>query len=143
MNLVCPVNETYEEIRERQRSIPSGYQRENIESSTSTIDFSSSYAIESNFNLPPLPVWRVYTASKIYETQKPISIKLRRDGEFFFAENEQLCVIGTGESPDEAVNDLCIHIVHFYNHYNKLSDKDLTVEAKQLKNIYKNIFIKK
>jgi len=49
-----------------------------------------------------------------YKFSKPMNVRISSKDNLFFAENETLVVVGTGSSPTEAIDDLCKHIIHFY-----------------------------
>ncbi|MBF0515856.1 MAG: hypothetical protein HQK97_01890 [Nitrospirae bacterium] len=61
--------------------------------------------------------------------------------EVFFAESETLVVVGTGSSENEAIDDMCKHIVHFYHYYRKLPLDKVTGDAIRLKKIYETLFV--
>ena len=63
---------------------------------------------------------------------KPISVRVYFDDGLFFAENEALLLYGTGTSPDEAITDLGLHIIHFYQYYKNLDWSQITGDALRL-----------
>lgn len=83
------------------------------------------------------PLWAV----KEYRVTKPIKIHIYSEGNLFFAENEALVVVGTGISAAEAIDDLCKHIIHFYQYYKRLSWSKVTGDAVRLKKIYESLFV--
>ena len=74
-------------------------------------------------------------------TSKPIAVKVYREEDLFFAENENLAVCGTGTTPQGALYDLALHIIHFYEYYRNIDASKLTGEALKLKNLYQNLLI--
>jgi len=87
------------------------------------------------------PLWTITTPKKIYKVSIPIKVRVYSEDNLFFAENETLVVIGTGNSIDEAIDDFCKHIVHFYHYYKRLSRDEVTGDAVRLKNLYDTLFI--
>jgi hypothetical protein len=89
---------------------------------------------------PAVPLWEIRIEAKRVRIQ-PISVTIYRDGDFFFAENENLAICGTGSTPSEALHDLGHHISYFYKHYKNLSRKQLTGDALRLKDLYENLLL--
>ena len=71
-------------------------------------------------NAPLAPLWRLQSKTKRFYTPIPIAVKAYRDEDFFFAENENLAVCGTGDTPQDALQDLELHITHFFEYYKNL-----------------------
>lgn len=80
--------------------------------------------------------------SREYIPENPISVKVYSEDNMYFAENDNLSVCGTGENQEEALQDLQLHIVHFYNYYHNIEDDKLMGEALKLKKIYAGLFQK-
>jgi hypothetical protein len=78
-----------------------------------------------------------------YKLNRLISLNVYKDEKYFFAENKTLNICGTGETSDEAVKDAKIHISHFYEYYKKLEQDKLMGDALRLKELYKDLLIKK
>jgi hypothetical protein len=70
---------------------------------------------------------------------KPIGIQITQDGEWFFAENENLRVVGSGHTLEDAVLDLEQHIVHFWEYYNSLPESQAIGDALRLKKVFSNL----
>jgi hypothetical protein len=66
----------------------------------------------------------------------PLSTLVYFEGGHWFAENGWLNVIGDGETPKEAMDDLVLHINHFKDFYAQAPDNALAVYALELKNRY-------
>ena len=92
-------------------------------------------------NAPLAPLWRLQSKTKRFYTPIPIAVKAYRDEDFFFAENENLAVCGTGDTPQDALQDLALHITHFFEYYKNLDNSQLAGDALRLKNLYKNLLI--
>ena len=133
--------DSYEEIKERMEYIPVNYK------STRAIGVGTATAIDpqqifANRIKPYVaPLWRLQSKTKRFYTPIPIAVKVYRDEDFFFAENENLAVCGTGDTPQDALQDLILHIIHFFEYYKKLDDSQLAGDALRLKTLYKNLLI--
>ncbi len=133
--------ESYEEIKSRQKDIPEDYRM-------------LPFLIGTEVDIPPeerfrqeqgisedAPLWAVHTEVKRFRTSRAIKVHIFRDGDFFFAENETLLVCGTGDSAWDAVEELELHIIHFYKYYKELPSDRVIGEAKRLKGLYENLLI--
>lgn len=136
------IYDSYEEIRTRQKSIPPdlGF------SAHSFIETGSEIPLEEGSRqdqqIPEVaPLWAVHAGEKLYLASRPIRVHVFRDGNLFFAENETLLVCGTGESAWEAVEDLELHIIHFWEYYKKLPWGRVMGDAKRLKHLYGDLLI--
>ena len=86
-------------------------------------------------------IYRLFKENKRYLTNKPIAVKIYQDEGLFFTENENLNVCGTGETSQEALADLYLHILHFYNYYREINEERLTENAIKLKKLYHDLLI--
>lgn len=82
------------------------------------------------------PLWSIPK----YKVSKPIKVHIYFEDNLFFAENETLVVVGTGNSINEAMDDFCRHIIHFYHYYKRLSRDKVTGDAIRLKKLYETLF---
>ncbi len=87
------------------------------------------------------PIFKIQINNKIHTLNTPISIKISSDSETFFAENETFSLYGCGENEEEAINDLCIHIAHYYNYYKNIASDKIAGNAIKLKALYKNLLV--
>jgi len=135
------VEDTYEAMKERMAYIPKNYRSSGaVEVKTApTID--PQQVFKQIRKYPPTPLWKVYTETKKFYTPTPISVKIYREDNLFFAENENLVVCGTGDTPESALQDLCLHIIHFFKYYKRINRSKLTGDALRLKELYKNLLI--
>ncbi len=133
--------DNYEEIRERMEYIPVNYK------STRAIGVGTAMAIDpqqifANRIKPYVaPLWRLQGKTKRFYAPTPIVVKVYRDEDFFFAENENLAVCGTGNTTQDALQDLALHIIHFFEYYKKLDNSQLAGDALRLKTLYQNLLI--
>lgn len=133
--------DSYEEIKERMEYIPNNYK------STRTLGIDTATVIDpqqifaNSIKSYVAPLWRLQDKIKRFHTSTPIIVKVYRDEDFFFAENENLAVCGTGNTPQDALQDLSLHIIHFFEYYKKLDNSQLIGEALRLKALYQNLLI--
>lgn len=133
--------DSYEEIKERMEYMPVNYE------STRAIGVRTATAIDpqqifaNHIKSYVAPLWRLQDKTKRFYTPKPIAVKVYRDEDFFFAENENLAVCGTGDTPQDALQDLVLHIIHFFEYYKKLDDSQLEGDALRLKTLYQSLLI--
>ncbi|MBU4293125.1 MAG: hypothetical protein KJ770_03630 [Actinobacteria bacterium] len=133
--------DSYEEIKERMEYMPVNYK------STRAIGVGTATAIDpqqifaNRIKSYVAPLWRLQSKTKRFYTPIPIAVKAYRDEDFFFAENENLAVCGTGDTPQDALQDLELHITHFFEYYENLDNSQLAGDALRLKNLYKNLLI--
>ncbi len=86
-----------------------------------------------------VPILQIKSKTSTYRAKKAIAITIFKDNSLFFAENEKLAVFGYGETQGKAILDLKLHILHFYQYYQKLNKDDLVGEAARLKGAYKDL----
>lgn len=135
------VEDTYDVIKERMAYVPENYKSSSVleVETASAIDLQQVFSQSRKHQ--PVPVWRLQVGTKKFYIPRPISVKIYRDEDLFFAENENLVVCGTGNTPQDALQDLCLHIIHFFEYYKKLDESKLTGEALRLKELYQNLLI--
>jgi len=68
-------------------------------------------------------------------------VKIYRKDDLFFAENENFVICGTGDTLEDSLQDLCLHIIHFFEYYKKIDKSKLTGDALRLKELYENLLI--
>ncbi|MEK9149201.1 MAG: hypothetical protein AAB267_04055, partial [Candidatus Desantisbacteria bacterium] len=68
------------------------------------------------------PSYIFHIKIKKFYAPKPISVKCYREEDLFFAENENLCVCGTGDTREEALHNLSLHLIYFFDYYKKLDE---------------------
>jgi len=82
------------------------------------------------------PLFKVRGKLKCYRAKTTIEVRMYREGAWFFAENETLDVIGTGETIQEAFLDVQQHIAYFKEHYSGIAESRLSSKALRLKEAY-------
>jgi hypothetical protein len=87
------------------------------------------------------PLWSVGTPDKRFRTMKPIAIHVYFDDGLFVAESDTLLLYGTGISPEEAIEELGLHIIHFHEYYKNLDWSQVAGEGLRLKGLYENLLL--
>lgn len=87
------------------------------------------------------PLWGFHIEGKWYKLSLPVQVQISREGDFCFAENEQLVLYGSGETIQEALEDLASDILYFWNYYRRLAWDDVICEGRRLKEIYEKLVI--
>ncbi len=130
--------ETYDLIKERRRYLPSNYRSTLVAEigTTNIIDWQQVFK-----NKKTIYIYRLFKENKRYLANKPIAVKIYQDEDLFFTENENLNVCGTGETSQEALADLYLHILHFYNYYREIDEERLIGDAVRLKELYHGLLI--
>jgi len=88
------------------------------------------------------PLWGFHAEGKSYKLSVPVQVQFSREGDFCFAENEQLVLYGSGETIREALEDLTSDILYFWKYYRRLSWDNVIGEGRRLKEIYETLVIK-
>lgn len=135
------VEKTYEEIREKMAYIPKDYVSTRAWGVETAGIINPQDVFARRIKSYTAPMWRIQKETKKYYTPKPISVRVYQDDDFFFAENDTLAVCGSGDSPQEALQDLGLHIIHFFEYYKGLDELQLMGDAIRLKEIYKDLLI--
>ncbi len=130
--------ETYDLIKERRKYLPSNY-RSTLAAEIGTTNIIDWQQVFKNKKM--IYIYRLFKENKRYLTNKPIAVKIYQDEGLFFTENENLNVCGTGETSQEALADLYLHILHFYNYYRKIDKERLVGYAIRLKKLYHDLLI--
>lgn len=133
MNL-ARIKETYRERENRIGFIPDDYQRGGLPAFTAG-DLDATPKIHE-YTASKTPILRFVFHRKIIKPPKPVSVTISKGEKLFFAENENLNLYATGETRQEAVQEFCEQLAHFYRRYKKLSWDEVTGEGHRLKKIY-------
>ena len=135
------VLDIYEQVRERKSYFPGMYTgtAPSFIGTAARSDQPEAYFRSGRFNSAPLIEFK--GEQKTYVTSKPILIKVYRQEDIFFAENESLVLCGTGASREEAVLDFVKHVDYFYNFYKRQSEGNLVGDALRLKKIYDELLV--
>lgn len=142
MSLADTVTNPEALLRERRHEVPdqfSSQDRINIK----TAELTPTEILKNFSKGGKFPLFRIYISEREYLPSKPILIHIYQDEDWYFAENQTLVLVGTGQSKEEAVLDLEQHIVHFWHHYKQMMDDKISGDAIRLKKIYSRLFVEK
>lgn len=131
----------YDVMKERMAYVPENYIPSKVTEIGTAPTIDPQQIFSQSKRHQPVPIWRLHVETKKFYTPQPISVKIYRDEDLFFAENENLVVCGTGDTSQNALQDLCLHIIHFFEYYKKLDKSKLTGDALRLKDLYENLLI--
>jgi len=135
------VKDTYDAIKERKAHVPENYGRsKGLDAMTAAV-IDAQEVFRESIEHQLVPILRLQVKTRIFYIPKPIAVDIYRDGDLFFAENENLVVCGTGDTPQSALEDLCLHIVHFFEYYKRMDKSKLTGDALRLKELYKDLLV--
>lgn len=125
-------------MKERRRDLPSNYRSTLVTEigTTNIIDWQQVFK-----NKKTIYIYRLFKENKRYIINNPIAVKIYQDEGLFFTENENLNVCGTGETSQEALADLYLYILHFYNYYREIDKERLIGDAVRLKKLYHDLLI--
>jgi len=139
------LEQTYELMKEKIDHTPTNYRAENKWNVETADSITPQTVFARYFNgccsSSSFPLWSISKNGINYSISKPILAKIYQDGAYFFAENETLALCGTGENPQDALQDLEYHIVYFFHHYRGLSEDEIMGDASRLKEIYRDLLI--
>jgi len=71
---------------------------------------------------------------------KPVSVRFSVGEKLFFAENENLGIFASGDTPFEAVSDFSDQLVYFYEFYRDKTSDELTGDALRIKGLFDALF---
>jgi len=138
------VEQTYDDMKERILPLlPMGFHHSAIREVPTAPEIDPQQVFLSTPLSNIIPIWKLALKTKTFYTSKPILVKLYQDEDLFFAENENLAVFGTGNTTQEALQDLYLHIHYFFEYYKKHNESKLIGDALRLKNLYKDLLIEK
>lgn len=131
----------YDAIKERAEYIPENYTRFGDSMVVTSPEINPKEVFSRQRRYQPAPIMRLQENSRKFYATKPILVKIYQDEDLFFAENENLVVCGSGHTPQEALQDLLLHIIHFFEYYKNLDKSELIGDALRLKELYQNLLI--
>ncbi len=79
---------------------------------------------------------------KVYELYSPIRCKFSQEADYFLIESEQLDIVGTGKTVEEAEKSFAEEFDYIYNRYNQLADHQLSEKIIRIKNVLNAIILK-
>ena len=106
-----------------------------------TGDWDDHYRPERWSVAAPAAIWCVPQKQHVLQFAIPLLIRVRKEEEFFFAENETLQIVGIGTSTNEAMENFVVHLLHFHQYYARLPSNKVIGEGKRLKQLYSRLFV--
>ncbi len=70
-----------------------------------------------------------------------INIKVTKGKNSFMAEDKNLCILVMGNTVEEALQEFCMMLSYFKEHYEELGDNEVTGDAVRLKKLYAGLKI--
>jgi hypothetical protein len=116
-----------------------GYARKPVKSAFFETGVSVSEALERAQELK-IPKSR-FSGEVQLQARKPVTIRIFKGEESWFAENENLNIFAMGPDSVQAINDFESHLVYFYLYYRELNPDRATSRAKNLKKIFEENFV--
>jgi len=90
----------------------------------------------------PLLLWRIESARTRLRATSAITVHVRSENDFVFAENESLAIFAHGRTADEALEDFQEHVAHFFEYYSRLRTDQVIGDAIRLKELFAGLFVK-
>ena len=78
----------------------------------------------------------------VYELYFPIRCKLQKEDDYFLIESEQLDIVGTGKTEDEAEKNFAEEFAYIFKRYNELPENKLSDKIKRIKKVLDAIILK-
>lgn len=132
------IEDSYASMRNASRHIPfGGYEVGSLEATE--VDFDpEDYLLR--MSTKSFPKWQFKTNGFRILSSKPIQVVITRQDGTYYAENEALEIYASGDSDNEALENFVYHVIYFYKHYKTLDWHKVTGRAKELKQIYLDLF---
>lgn len=102
-------------VLERYESIPAPFQLSDKPTQSLRATDSLPYYLRPEHTV--MPLWDLIIDDEVVRPAIPVGIKLRQEGDLFFAENDSLSIYAYGESPEEAVADFKATAAFFAHEY--------------------------
>lgn len=90
----------------------------------------------------PTVLWDIHAGSLRLHATKPVTVHLRSEGAYWFAENETLRVFAYGATVEEALEDFQEHVVYFHSYYKSLRADQVIGEGERLKQLFDSSFVR-
>ena len=87
------------------------------------------------------PIWAMVIEGERRRLRKPVRLRVQREGDHFFAENESFEICGYGATRKEAVAEAVADIVYYCAFYSGLSEDEVVGNAKVLKDRYQYLIV--
>ncbi|TET80620.1 hypothetical protein E3J38_05275 [candidate division TA06 bacterium] len=130
---------SYDVVKERMAYVPENYIGSGLVEVGTAPSIDPRQIFQEAKRRQPAPLWRILVENKSFLVRRPILVSIYQDEDLFFAGSDSLAVYGTGDDPVEALQDLSLHIMHFFNYYKKLDKRQLRGDALRLKELYNKL----
>jgi hypothetical protein len=98
--------------------------------------------LSSRPRLAPSVLWDIRSGPVRLRAARPITVHLRAEGLYWFAENETLRVFAHGVTVEDALTDFKEHVAYFHAYYEKLRANQVIGEAERLKQVFASSFVR-
>jgi hypothetical protein len=95
----------------------------------------------SGYRESRVPLRKFHADDMTLQPVKPLTIRVSKGEELWFAENDKLDIFAVGESPEEALSEFSKHLIYFYRHYRSKSENELMGRALELKRVFEDSFM--
>ncbi|MBI5242271.1 MAG: hypothetical protein HY922_01150 [Elusimicrobia bacterium] len=89
---------------------------------------------------PVIPLWDLEIDGRVVRPAVPIAIRLRKDGDLFFAENDSLAVYASGASREEAIEDFRQTAAFFVREFHSLGPDQVMGRGSRLREQFLKVF---
>lgn len=96
---------------------------------------------ESSVSSSSHPVFAIKFGSQIRPLVKPVVLRVSKQGELFFAENETFDIHADGSNPMEAINDALEEISYLIGYYASLSESDVIGYGAIMREKFSNLLV--
>jgi hypothetical protein len=87
-----------------------------------------------------VPLWELSIGDNLVRPAVPIGVRIRREGKYFFAENEALSIYAHGDSPEGAVEDFKSMAAFFAEEYRSLAEDSVVGLGARLRETFQRVF---
>jgi hypothetical protein len=127
-----------EEMAELHASIPPPYHRVELSSQSSRAKDSQPLYLDTEQAV--MPLWDLQIGGRVVRPAVPVGIRLRREGAYFFAENDALSVYASGRTPEEAITEFKSIASAFAEEYRGLAADQVIGLGEKLREMFIRVF---
>lgn len=88
----------------------------------------------------PTVLWSIQSDDHRLRATKAVTVHLRREGLYWFAENESLRVFAHGSTQAEALSEFQEHVAYFHQYFQRLTADEVVGEGARLKRLFADSF---
>jgi hypothetical protein len=86
-----------------------------------------------------IPITSIYLDKQKINLKKPVKVRIYKEDGVYIAENTNLWLFGSGETPDEALDSFRERFEIYYNSYSKNLPDELSKDALSIKRLYESL----